>query len=194
MYSIFDHQASRSQIYHGVTLQNIRGNNPSFLPFASKPVAIPQHPASAIQILSTDIIICSTSSHEKSAFLRLGLSKGAAQEAIHWINILEGTSNQNAPTSIYVSCRRNYSRILVTVDTEDLHPHPDFVTALEEAMKKASQDEGARALRDVFRRWGAVIPTAVELGCALVSTTTFGRPDVGAVRLSCLHLTHFPLA
>jgi hypothetical protein len=87
-----------------------------------------------------------------------------------------------------------YSRILVTVDTEDLRPHPDFVTGLEEAMKKASQDEGARALRDVFRRWGTVIPTAVELGCALVSTTTFGRPDVGAVRLSCLYLTHFPLA
>jgi hypothetical protein len=141
-------------------------------------VSIPSYPASISQCSTTDVVISSTFSPQESAFLRLGLSVAAAREAVRWAKLIEGSSDQKSFHDVHVTCRRAFTQLTVTVSSDDLDPHPDFVFALERAVAYSTLGERARALRKALRSWGTLIPTIMELGCALVATTSLSESNV----------------
>jgi hypothetical protein len=159
------------------------GSQRPLLPCSSRTVAISSASASVERVLCTDVVISSTCSLKESAFLRLGLSEGGAQEADRWVKIIEVDVSPHrietpATSATYMTYRQVFTRVVASVDMSDLRPHPDFVSAVQEVTTYASQEEQARGLRKILRSWGSVIPTIIELGCAIVSTTSFQNSDV----------------
>jgi hypothetical protein len=104
------------------------------------------------------------------------MSKAAALTAAPWAAFVDGDSGKPEPPAIHVTCRRPYARMVVSTELQELTPHPKFVAAIEVALAMPSQEEQRDGLRDVLRLWGAVIATYIELGCALVTSSSFVTP------------------
>jgi hypothetical protein len=122
--------------------------------------------------------LSSTTSAEGNGFYRLGFSRQATEDATHWSKLLDESTRKDGVPVLHVTCRQVTTKVVVTTDLGDLEPHPDFVQALEKAMALSTKEEQALALKRALRRWGALVATRLELGCALVSTSTFVAPTV----------------
>jgi hypothetical protein len=79
------------------------------------------------------------------------------------------------PNIIRVVAKQVYTRVVVHTTLADLTPQLDFVRDVESVFRAQASTQ-LQALRDVLERWGPMIATQVELGCSLVSSTTFGIP------------------
>jgi hypothetical protein len=121
----------------------------------------------------SDAILSSTGSSEENNFFGLGFSRQAAQDACHWSQILYGSTKDDKVPVIFVTDRRNYTKVVVTADLEDLEPNPDFVMAITNAVALPTREEQSEALTRALKRWGALVATRIELGCARISTFTF---------------------
>jgi hypothetical protein len=158
------------------------GSHRPMLPYSIKPVIISPVPASVEKAQCTDVVICSTSSPEENACIRLGFSKDAAREAARWATVIgfKAYPNRVYNSATYVTCRQVFTRVVVSVDMGDLRPHPDFVSAVQQVVKHTTHEERARCLQNILKSWGSVIPTIIELGCAVVSTILLEISDVRA--------------
>lgn len=104
------------------------------------------------------------------------MSKAAAQTAAPLTTFVDSDSAKPEPPAIHVTCRRTYARMVVSTELRELAPHPNFVADLEAALAMPSQEEQRDGLRDVLRLWGVIIATYLELGCALVTSSSFVTP------------------
>jgi hypothetical protein len=171
-------QVLRSQICYGISLRGVADGEQASLSFSRKPIATAQETPSVKHISTSDAIMSSTGFSEENNLFRLGFSRHAAKAAARWSNILEERiSDDNVPV-IYVTCRRPHTKVVVATDLEDMEPHPEFVDAVTKAVALPTQEEQALALKRVLKRWGALVTTRVEIGCASVSTHTFVNPSV----------------
>jgi hypothetical protein len=124
----------------------------------------------------TDVSVTSTTSTSEAALMRLGFAHVAASHAARCASLLgEDVSTTRIAQAIHVTCRRVYARALVRTEIDDLSPNPQLVADIEKALSFPDQSRQIGALRSVWRRWGSVIATRIEIGCALVSTSVFEK-------------------
>jgi hypothetical protein len=137
-------------------------------------------------VSTSDAILSSTGSSEENNFFGLGFSRQAAQDAYHWSQILYGSTKDDKVPVILVTDRRNYTKVVVTTDLEDLEPNPNFVMAVTNAVALPTREEQGEALIRALKRWGALVAARVELGCAHVSAFTFSTLAVSGSATSRL--------
>jgi hypothetical protein len=165
-------QVHRSKILHGITLQGLVAGRAHTIPFSPRSAALPLGPISVEEVPVTDVAITSTASASEAALVRLGFAPSAAAHAVRSASLLSDDVSPNGDVpAIYVTCRKVYTRVLVRTELEDLSPSPQLVAEVENALALPEQADQIDALRTVLRRWGSVIATRVELGCALVCTS-----------------------
>jgi hypothetical protein len=108
--------------------------------------------------------------------MRLGFTRVAAVHAARSALLLDDdVSTAHDVQAIHVTCRMVYARVSVRTELDDLRPNPQLVIDIEKALSFPEQDKQIDALRSVWRRWGSVMATRIQIGCALVSTSVFAK-------------------
>jgi hypothetical protein len=175
-------QIARAHICNGILLDGQAiARDALSLRFSPRPVAVPLNPYSSELIMVTDTLVQATTYRPRAALMRLGYSFLPAHSAIRWISFMSWLGIEH-PNVIRVACKQVHARVAIEMEIADLRPHPDFVLEVQSVFRVPG-DAQLDALRDVLKRWGSVIATRVELGCALMSTTVFALPcRIPAVR------------
>ncbi|CUA76584.1 hypothetical protein RSOLAG22IIIB_06368 [Rhizoctonia solani] len=112
--------------------------------------------------------------HEKreSNYVHHGWSVRAIRTISPWtLSRIHSTNQQNAQGS-WVTKRNLVVRRRVRVLLQDLAPAPEFVVAIEEALRQPTRFEKFQAVYRALSRWGDVVPLEIEIGSSLASTDT----------------------
>jgi hypothetical protein len=122
-----------------------------------------------------------TASSSEAACLRLGFSRMAAQSSTALLEFVSDGVGGIERAPVQVVTRHMFPRAVVTFPFSQLSPHPDFVKDIKCALEESTPNARTHGLRDVLQRWGQVIASCVEIGCARVALNSFLRmPDVSS--------------
>lgn len=106
-----------------------------------------------------------------STYTKSGWTKKSFQgKLFSWRGRWEHREEHNSTTSITTSSisitgRSVFSKCILTLrEGSDVLPHPDFKSAVLEALACTDAATRATQLEDVFARFGHVYPTSVEMG------------------------------
>jgi hypothetical protein len=167
-------QVDRSCILYGIQLQYTSALSFSNAPVATLPTdaPFPAQPQNSAFYSSQ-----STYSSREYTLVDKGFTNTAASLAAPYITFTDEndgsheTDEDTISSSYYVTVRYVYPRVVIKTSFDDLMPSTGFVTAVQKAMRATTKESQAAAMKRVLDNWGYVMPTFVQLGCCLTSTT-----------------------
>ncbi|KAJ1300767.1 hypothetical protein OPQ81_002410 [Rhizoctonia solani] len=139
--------------------------------------------------VSTEIV--TTRNQRAANYVHQGWSVGAVETISPWTSSRIDAANRHNAEGTWITRKTLVARLRVQVLLRDLIPRPEFVAAVEEALKLPTRFEKFQAVYDALSRWGDVVPLEMELGSSLTLTDTeanFARLPVTNSYNSLAHL------
>ncbi|CAE6495894.1 unnamed protein product [Rhizoctonia solani] len=116
--------------------------------------------------------VITTHNQRAANYVHHGWSVGAVETVSPWTSSRIDATNRHNPGGTWITRRTLSVRLRVQVVLQDLTPAPEFVAAIEEALRLPTRFEKFQAVYHTLGRWGDVVPLEMEIGSSLTLTDT----------------------